>query len=276
MDDRLARRLYENNIVDRQKSDAARISLLEKLAVQASVIQLTIDQETPAALDNSLHWQNVFLFDEFVSFTATSFADNSRPYVLGELGWTSNIDILITLSGTPAVSAEEHYGLVYVSNDNISDGYIYLHSLLSPIFKLMQFVVLSEAMLDAGDGCIFGLMDLATFEIDGTSKGIYFRREYTETNWHAVTTDGVGTTDTDTGVPFAADTWFLFEIKQTTTGTIQFYINQILVATHTTNIDTSDEISPTFGMKDPGSIAAWGVTLDYFAMQLAPIIQRWD
>lgn len=44
MDNRLARQLYENNVLAIQKRDAARISLLEKLAVSKDVIDLSVNQ----------------------------------------------------------------------------------------------------------------------------------------------------------------------------------------------------------------------------------------
>lgn len=275
MDDRVARLLFEDNFLQKQKKDEADIALLQKLATQGSVIlqTLPVPGVIPPSIANAL-WQDIVLSDEFPGITWT--VGNPGNPVVGQLGWTANQDAQILLTGITPVTIVDHYGIVEIKNQSGTDAYIALNALLLSMVKFAQFIILSEAMLDAGDGCILGFVDLATFEIDGTSKGAYFRREFTETNWHAVTTDGVGTTDTDTGIPFTDSVWYFFEIKQPTTGTVEFYINQILVATHTTNIYTADGLFPLVGMKDPGSTVAWGIALDYFAMQCVHMTQRWD
>lgn len=272
MDDRVARALLEDNILVRQKRAEADIALLQKLATNPSVVleELPIPGETEPPASNALHWQNVFLFDEFVS--PIGFLADPSGVMIGNLGWDVGGDTSFVIV---AMIDQVHYGIAVFTNSVNTTGVINLNGIISEAFSFVQIIAACESMLDAGDGCILGLVESVSFSIDGSTNGIYFRREYTEANWHAVTTDGIGTTDTDTGVPFIADTFFVFDIKYSS-GAIKFYINQVLVATHTTNIYTADIMRPLIGMQDPGSTSAFNIKVDYFAMQLAPMIQRWD
>lgn len=66
-----------------------------------------------------------------------------------------------------------------------------------------------------------------------------FRYAYTENsgNWTAVTRQNSSETTTDTSVAAAADTWVRLKLVVNAAGTsVAFYINDSLVATHTTNI----------------------------------------
>jgi len=59
--------------------------------------------------------------------------------------------------------------------------------------------------------------------------------------WQALTVDGIGETSTDTGITAAAETWYKLEVETNAAGTIStFFIDGVLVATHTTNIPTGD------------------------------------
>jgi hypothetical protein len=216
---------------------------------------------------NALNWQNVFVFDEFAS---------SSSGVYGQLGWSQSGAADVGVNALFSVSPSEHYGGLIVTNIGGTEAYVQINNLYSPMVKLVQFIAMFDATIDAGDGYIFGLVDTVTYETDGTALGIYFRREHGEGNWRTVTRNGSGITTNDTGVAFAADTWYLFEIKQDAIGTIGFYINGSLVETHSTNIDTATGLYPLFGMTDPGTDNVISFYFDYFAMQLSPITQRWD
>lgn len=72
------------------------------------------------------------------------------------------------------------------------------------------------------------------------ANGAWFRFSTSagDTNWQCVTGDGSDRTITDSGVPVTADTTYRLRVHF---GTVKakFYINEVLVATHTTNMPTS-------------------------------------
>jgi hypothetical protein len=91
------------------------------------------------------------------------------------------------------------------------------------------------------EGCVF--------EYDDSQNG---------GRWQAITHDGVETS-TDTGVLVAADTWYKLEVEINFNGdSVDFFIDDVLVATNTTNIPgpTSDLFYNTHIMKLIGTLAA--------------------
>lgn len=237
---------------------------------------VTIINNQVIAVNTEANWKNLFVFDEFTSLCEFNTATNSA---VGELGWEASSNAGVQLNGISSFSGfNSHYGIVSVWNTATLEGYIRLNNLYLATAKLVQFVCTVPATVNAGDGYVFGLSDNSGgggFAVDGSMKGAYFKREDGEANWHVITRDGVGITDTDTGVLVVADAWVLLEIKQPIVGTIEFYINQNLVATHTTNVDTANafDVVPTVGVIATTTLYLY---LDYFAMQLVEISQRWD
>lgn len=74
--------------------------------------------------------------------------------------------------------------------------------------------------------------------------GIWFEYDENDTNWQCVTASGGTETKTNSGVAIAATTKYDLKIIANTGGTsIQFFVNENLVATHTTNI-TAVLLSP--------------------------------
>lgn len=80
------------------------------------------------------------------------------------------------------------------------------------------------------------------------------------TNWSAVTVNNAGTsTVTDTGVAVVADTIYEFHILVVSTTQVEFYINKVLVATHTNSasLPADDEgLGPTLHVVNGTSGAA--------------------
>ena len=68
--------------------------------------------------------------------------------------------------------------------------------------------------------------------------GIYFECLAADTNWFAVTRAASTETRTDTGVAIAVSTWLDLEVDCRDNANIKFYIDNVLVATNTTNIPT--------------------------------------
>jgi hypothetical protein len=225
-------------------------------------------------IDPAQNLNNVFVFDDFLG------GNDADGGSLGSLGWFAATGT-VSSSSSYILSWPTHPGVIRLDGASIRNAIVlspdnsYNWILLANSFDFIQFVVNSNDKVSSNDMCLVGVanIELASGEIDTDTCGIYFRHAYGDTNWQAVTSDGVFNTVVDTGVLFVADTWFLFEIKRTAIDTFEFYINQSLVATISTNIPT-DPISPFVGTKINGS--DWYIFVDYFGMQLAPITQRWD
>ena len=95
--------------------------------------------------------------------------------------------------------------------------------------------------------------------------GIYFQATDTG-NWQAVTNDGTATTS-DTGVA-QATTFKRFEYLINAAGTsVAFYIDGVLVATHTTNIPTTG-LKPIFYIKTTEGVAK-SLDMDYFYTKIS-------
>jgi len=77
------------------------------------------------------------------------------------------------------------------------------------------------------------------------TPGLAFRysTNVPDTNWQAVSSDGSAQVVTDTGVAVVADTRFKFSVDFTDPASIKFYINDALVATHTTVPATTDDLA---------------------------------
>lgn len=105
-----------------------------------------------------------------------------------------------------------------------------------------------EARLTVGDTLADGaavswLAGFAeTYGADSVVDGIYFRSSATAfgtANWRAITRSNSSSTTTDTGVAPAANTFQTLRAEVNAAGTqVQFFIDGVLVATHTTNIPT--------------------------------------
>jgi hypothetical protein len=280
MDDRLAKLLLEDNILSIQKRDSARIALLEKLATIKSVdLQtLPIPGVTISPGSNQNNWQNVFLFDDFIGGNSASIPGSSG-IVIGNLAWSQSANTVCVGSSGYGV---KHPGVMAIGVTSPGYGVVFLSPssaeaaapLLVDGFELLQFVIYTDDAMLTNDFIFFGAV-ASSWETYGlTSEGVFFSRSESDTNWKTNTIDGDGVTTKDTGLPFSASTWFLFEIKKTLTG-FDFYINQTLVSSHTTNVSTTQILLPFAGHYIDGSQNFY-MDLDYFAMQLAHIVQRWD
>jgi len=82
---------------------------------------------------------------------------------------------------------------------------------------------------------LFGLSE--DFLDPENSDGIYFKSDLT--NWYAVTRSG-GNVSSVNILPYTSNTWYRLDLKRTILGTVEFYINDTLEHTATTNITTSD------------------------------------
>ena len=93
------------------------------------------------------------------------------------------------------------------------------------------------------------------------SAGLYYSNS--NANWQAITyNSSVGTT-TDTGIAAVADgTYQTFCVRATGTASVEFLINGVTVATHTTNIPSST-VSPHVSIAKSAGATSRNIRLDY-------------
>ena len=88
------------------------------------------------------------------------------------------------------------------------------------------------------------------------TEGVYFHTDSTTDGlWYAVTRNGSAETATSTGIAQSGSE-VLLEIRYTTTS-VEFYVNGVLKATHTTNIPTQAYTTQLFGLIENHTTASY-------------------
>jgi hypothetical protein len=99
------------------------------------------------------------------------------------------------------------------------------------------------------------------------TEGVFFRyNRLVSTSWYAVNTNSSTETVTNTAVTVTAGVWTNFKfIINSADSSITFYINNSLVATHTTNIPSGTaNIKPAFRCVKSAGTTSVAMTIDYF------------
>lgn len=120
-----------------------------------------------------------------------------------------------------------------------------------------------EDLTDALDFTTVANSNIIGFIIDSDNASV-------DVNWHAITREADGAAViTDTGVPLVFG-WDTFEIRQEVLGTVTFYINGNLVATHTSQIPDTESMN--FGLHfRTRTTASRVLSLDYIGMESQPL-----
>lgn len=108
----------------------------------------------------------------------------------------------------------------------------------------------------------FGMIDSATGQ---SSDGVYWEYDRnTSVNWLAVTASATTRTKTDTGIAVAAATYARFRIEYSADGaTALFYINEVLVATNTTNMPTSGTFGFGYSIVKSAGVISRTILIDW-------------
>lgn len=186
--------------------------------------------------------------------------------IVGALGWLKGGSItLSTITGevgrigVAKLLANSSGGNLYLTETNGAGApYKANNPRLTYITSLKNtFAVNIEAILR------FGLQD-GQINNDPAS-GIYFRAVGTG-NWYAVTRAINIETSTNCGIA-QSTSYKQFKITSNSTGTsISFYIDGVLVATHTTNIPT-DQLFPQYQIEST-TLNNYGLDVDYFYLKV--------
>jgi hypothetical protein len=106
------------------------------------------------------------------------------------------------------------------------------------VWKFIGVIKTPAALSDASNTYQIqvGFSDSATGIVDGA---LFYYTHSLSANWYCRTISNSTITSTDTATAVVVDTWTKFEIRVNADGSsVTFYMNDSLVATHTTNIPT--------------------------------------
>jgi hypothetical protein len=131
---------------------------------------------------------------------------------------------------------------------NLSDG--------TNSYNLRIGMVNSLNQVNIGDGCIF------TYDLSGTQTG-----SSASSNWQALTANTNVRTFTNTTTAVSANTWVKLRIVANSSN-VFFYVNNILVATHTTNIPTSVNLVPYIDIRKTAGSTARTLEVDYSTIDI--------
>lgn len=206
--------------------------LVLSLLVPGSVIAEGV--LTPAANPS-----NSVLYDyrTTIEFQEEFGTGNTSSGLIGQLGW-------FTAGGTFSLIDSETNRVGIVRKDTSSSSGTVSHLILSANQRLYNAAntltwkwVVRPNQIDANTTMRIG--QALTCTISPITTGIYFERLDADTNWFAVTNEATDATRTNTGVAATASAWVTLAIEKVSNASVKFYINGALVATHTTDLPST-------------------------------------
>ncbi len=87
---------------------------------------------------------------------------------------------------------------------------------------------------------------------------------------HAFTSEAGTPTDTNVGVTMTGGTFQVWTIIQESTGTVDFYVNDVLEASHTTNIPDAEVLNVFFGGQVTTAVPRT-ISVDYVSYETQPL-----
>jgi hypothetical protein len=193
-------------------------------------------------------------------FTNTQLSAADAP-----LGWT--VTLVEAGAGESTITCPDEVGgaLLLTTDANENDGINM--QLDGESFELTsgQTAVYFGARLKASEATqsdfLVGLCITDTDLLGGMTDGVYFRKVDGSTSVAAVTEKDSTETETTGVLTFAADTYYELEWYWVS-GSVKFYVDGVLVATHTANIPDDEQMTPSLHFL-AGSTTAKTLTLDW-------------
>lgn len=217
-------------------------------------------------------WRRNVAVDEFDS-GATFFG------TIGSLGWgpvglgTGNT--IAWIAGTTG-----HPGQVRLTSGSTSGNYYALllngnqgsSRAMDEVARwsaIVQIPTITSVTVDVGWGQSYVDADL------GARSILFAFDPAVSAKWRTVSKASSGTeTTTSTGADVVASNWYLLEVvRDPSTGSLAFYVNTALIATHTTH-KPNDLGSAIFNVFTTTS-AARTLSIDFFSMESTTYTQRW-
>lgn len=95
---------------------------------------------------------------------------------------------------------------------------------------------------------------------------------------HALSQNGTlaTATDTNTGIAYTNNQWYVLRISQETPGTIKYYINDALVATHTSGPPTAGAMNFAYTLNQKINETSKTMRIDFVGFQSQPLGARYD
>lgn len=230
--------------------------------------KIPISNTTGSIKDWTNDYTQVVLEDEFIAGLTTT--GN-----VGALGWSLGAGSLATKNGETA-----HPGIKTLSSGTTSGtiGRITLGGSATELtivpgdISYIAFVVRPVSGTTTMSVRI-GLLLSPSTSGEG-SQGIYFAfTPATSGNWRTITRDGAGITANTTNISYSTGTWYFLEIRRSGSS-YEFYINNVLRFTHTTNIPTSVGVISL--CIETNEAVAKTIDIDYFCLKSITLGQRWS
>jgi hypothetical protein len=197
-------------------------------------------------LGSELAWQSVVVGSAAANSNDSTYIDNNHPGVIKfSTGSTASGRAGLVMA-TPSATMQN--GFVSGSGKGKQEFMLLLPTLS----------VLAEEYI-----VTLGSIRHASADVQANAIMFQFDRLNSGDNWQCVTASGGSVTTTDSGVAVVAGTWIRLTITMVS-GEVKFYIDGVLVATHSTNIP-SVNIVPALKIQKTNGTTAREMHADYFA-----------
>jgi hypothetical protein len=218
--------------------------------------------------------QGFYLFEDFLGNPAGS-TFNSYGICTGASGAGA-----LCITSTTYPNRTNQQGVVQmatgttltgVANIRVGDNNGTSHYLGNGVYTMQYFVnVETLSTLTERFYVIFGSTTSSNY---ASTSGIFFIYDEgvgtygaASPNWKCITKNGILITSTITSVAVTASQWYVLKIIVNATATsVGFYIDNVLVATHTTNIVTL--ITPRIAMQKTIGTTSRSAFVDYFLLK---------
>lgn len=198
-------------------------------------------------------------FDDFVRFVSAS-AD-------AQIGWTTTL--VETGAGETTIATQDGTGGELLITTDAADNDGANLQVIKEAFGLLTSAsnrnVYFGIRMKSGEATqsdfLVGLCITDTDLLGGLSDGVYFRKVDGSTAVAAVTEKDSTETETASVATFAADTYVILEFYYVG-GSVYFYVDGTLVATHTANIPDDELLTPSIHFLT-GNAAIETMTVDW-------------
>jgi hypothetical protein len=217
-------------------------------------------------------WKRMVFEDEFMSALGTSGNIGALGWYLGA-GTVTNIDStnvanhpgIINLSSTSTSNTIARMALTSAGGTGLPIGY-------PTEVESNTYILRPKTAFTTSGSIRLGLVAILNSTGD-SAQGMYFSKVTNDANWMTVCRDGSNIVRKSSGVAYTANNWYLFEIKILSASEVRFYINNNLVAVHTTNI-TNGAVYPTVTI-ETNNTTIKTIDIDYFGLIGKPYTSRW-
>ena len=230
-----------------------------------------MDQDT-SGLTFRKQQRRMIFWEDFDHVRDESWATAGTELHLGQTHWTG-----MTIGGgadlgtaTVPPGEDNHPGILRMTTDNVVGDAVIMFKgrSRSDEWILGQDVYSFEAIVRAPS--VTGVFIQIGFENNvfaaTTDSILFYLDSASDSSFHTFTREAGVNTDIDTGIAMVLNTWYRLRILQDTLGTIEFYINDVLAATHSTNVPDTEGLNIGLAIQSTGG-ANRSLDVDYVAFE---------